>query len=112
MIKFQDLLAEKLIPVPGLVARFQSAARLAGQDYSPIHGVKSAGVAISLVQAGMGVTVQPECLIGINLFDRIAAIELAEPWARRIISIATPRGRVLSSSANMLVQHLIKNQSS
>jgi hypothetical protein len=37
----------------------------------------------------------------------VAAIDLTEPWAKRIIQIATPRGRTQSPAAMALVKQLV-----
>ena len=57
----QDLLSENLIVVGAMLGAIRAAARRVGIDFEPRYGVRSAGVAVSLVQAGLGVTVQPEC---------------------------------------------------
>ena len=44
-----------------MLGAIRAAARRVGIDFEPRYGVRSAGVAVSLVQAGLGVTVQPEC---------------------------------------------------
>lgn len=105
-VTFEDLMPENLIAVGAMHAVFAAAAKRLGQEYKPKFSVRSSGVAISLVQAGFGVTVQPECLLGLELFDSVAAVELAEPWARRVIQIATVRGRTPSPAARALIKHL------
>lgn len=99
----QDLLSENLI----VVGAIRAAARRVGIDFEPRYGVKSAGVAVSLVQAGLGVTVQPECLVSHELFSRVAVMELAEPWAVRRIHIATARGREQGPIARALIRQLL-----
>lgn len=106
-VSFEDLMPENLIAVGAMNATFAAAARRLGSEYKPKYSVRSSGVAISLVQAGLGVTVQPECVVGLELFDRVAAVDLTEPWATRIIRIATPRGRTQSPAAMALVRHLV-----
>ena len=106
-VSFEDLMPENLIAVGAMNATFAAAARRLGSEYKPKYSVRSSGVAISLVQAGLGVTVQPECVVGLELFDRVAAIDLTEPWAKRIIQIATPRGRTQSPAAMALVKQLV-----
>jgi DNA-binding transcriptional LysR family regulator len=106
-VSFEDLLAEKLIPARAMLGAFRAAARRLGREFNPKYHVVSGGVAISLVQAGLGVTVQPECLVGQALFDTVAAVDLAEPWANRVISIATARGRTPSPATRALISQLV-----
>lgn len=103
----QDLLSENLIVVGAMLGAIRAAARRIGIDFEPKYGVKSAGVAVSLVQAGLGVTVQPECLVSHELFSRVAVMELAEPWAVRRIHIATARGREQGPIARALIRQLL-----
>ncbi|MGV9423313.1 LysR family transcriptional regulator [Streptomyces sp. NPDC003656] len=106
-VTFQDLLLENLIAVPSMLGAYRAAARRLEQECEPSYTVRSAGVAISLVRAGLGVTVQPECLVTREVQASAAVLELAEPWAVRKIHIATPRGRVLSPAARGLVRQLL-----
>jgi DNA-binding transcriptional LysR family regulator len=106
-VTFKDLLPENLIPVESMLGAFHAAAKRLGAQFEPRHGVRSAGVAISLVQAGLGVTVQPECFLGHELLNRVSVIEFAEPWAVRRIHIATPRGRAPSPTTRALMQQLL-----
>ncbi|HBN8522177.1 LysR family transcriptional regulator [Pseudomonas aeruginosa] len=105
-VTFEDLLQEKIIAVNAMMAIFRVAAKRLKQEFKPRFTVRSTGVAISLVQAGFGVTVQPECHVSRELLDSVAAVDLAEPWANRIISIATPRGRLPSAAARTLLEYL------
>jgi len=107
-VSFADLHAENLIPIRALLAAFQNAARRIGREYEPRFSVRSAGVAISLVEAGLGVTVTPECLVGREASERVAMLEFSEPWANRIISIATAEGRKPSSAARALIDQLLE----
>lgn len=109
-VSFEDLMPENLIAVGAMNATFAAAARRLGGEHRPKYSVRSAGVAISLVQAGLGVTVQPACVVGMELFDRVSAIDLSEPWATRIIQIATPRGRSPSPAARALIKQLAAPQ--
>lgn len=111
-VSFEDLLAENLITVEAMLGAFQAAALSMGREFRPKYGVRSAGVAMSLVQAGLGVTVLPACLVGgepfdRSLFGRVVAVEFAEPWADRTISIATPHGRIPSPAVRALIKQLL-----
>jgi DNA-binding transcriptional LysR family regulator len=106
-VSFGDLLPENLIPVRAMLGAFHTAAKRLGCNYEPKYSVRSGGVAISLVQAGLGVTVQPECLVGNELFERVSVVELAEPWANRIISVATADGRKPGAATRALMDQLL-----
>jgi DNA-binding transcriptional LysR family regulator len=106
-VTFKDLLPENLVTVSAMAGAFRAAAKRLGAEFQPRHSVRSAGVAISLVQAGLGVTVQPECLLGHELLSRVAVLELAEPWAVRRIHIATARGRTPNPATRALMQQLL-----
>lgn len=106
-VTFEDLLPESIITLDAMAGAFHAAAKRLGQDFVPKFSVRSAGVAISLVQARLGVTVLPECLLSRDMFDRVASIELAEPWAVRSVHIATARGRVQSPPAVAFMKQLL-----
>lgn len=106
-VSFVDLLPENIIALHAMMGAFRAAAKRLGREFQPKFSVRSAGVALSLVQARLGVTVLPECLVGRELFDRVASIALAEPWAVRTIHIATARGRPLSPPAAALMKQLL-----
>ncbi len=105
-VSFEDLMPESVIAVKAMMPAFRVAAKRLGREFEPRFNVRSTGVAISLVQAGFGVTVQPECHVSRELLDTIAVLDLAEPWANRIISIATPHGRLPSPAARTLLEYL------
>lgn len=107
-VSFDDLLPENLIAIGALNTVYANAAKALGREYKPKYSVRSAGVAISLVQAGLGVTVQPECLLGMELFDSVAAIELNERWANRVIQVATPKTRPVAPAARALLKQLLE----
>ncbi|MBN3769464.1 MULTISPECIES: LysR family transcriptional regulator [Burkholderia] len=106
-VTFKDLLPENVIAVTAMVGAIRTAARRLGEEFKPRYNVRSAGVAVSLVQAGLGVTIQPECLVSHELFSRVAVVELAEPWAVRRIHIATARGREPNPIVRALVKQLL-----
>ncbi|SIT41750.1 LysR family transcriptional regulator [Paraburkholderia piptadeniae] len=106
-VSFADLLNENLIVVHAMRGAVRVASRRLGIEFEPRHNVSSAGVAVSLVEAGFGVTIQPECLVSHELFSRVSVVELAEPWAVRRIHIAMPRGREQNPIARALVHQLL-----
>ncbi|WP_434666103.1 LysR family transcriptional regulator [Paraburkholderia sp. A3BS-1L] len=106
-VSFADLLQENLIAVNAMRGAFRVASRRLGVEFEPRYSVASAGVAVSLVEAGLGVTIQPECLVSHELFSRVSVLELAEPWAVRRIHIATARGREQNPITNAFVSQLL-----
>ncbi|MDF3307394.1 LysR family transcriptional regulator [Rhodococcus sp. T2V] len=107
VVTFQDLLPEKLVAARAMVPAFRAAANRLGEQFDSRHSVRSGEVAMSLVQAGMGVTVQPECLLSHEMMSRVAVMEFAEPWAARRIHLATAHGRGPSPAARALVTQLL-----
>ena len=105
-VDFATLLPDNLIPVSALLGAFHAAAARIGQQYAPKYSVRSAGVATSLVAAGLGVTIQPECLVTPDQRERVAVLELAEPWANRVILIATAHGRITSPATGAFIDQL------
>ncbi|SFY45815.1 hypothetical protein SAMN04244548_05373 [Paracoccus pantotrophus] len=61
---------------------------------------RSGGVATSLVQAGLGMTIQPECLIYRDRLGEVAVVRRDEPWAKRPILITPAQGRVPGRAAD------------
>ncbi|WP_433705325.1 LysR family transcriptional regulator [Paraburkholderia sacchari] len=106
-VSFADLLPEHLIAVNAMQSALRVAARRLGAEFEPPYTVSSAGVAVSLVEAGLGVTIQPECLVSHELFGRVTVVELAEPWAVRHIHIATARGREMNPIASAMIRQLL-----
>ncbi|MFA3878601.1 LysR family transcriptional regulator [Streptomyces sp. MMCC 100] len=106
-VTFQDLLPENLIAADSLLGAFRAAARRLKQEFEPGYHVRGADVAISLVQAGLGVTVQPECLLTPDVLARVTMLELAEPWAVRKIHIATAHGRTPGPATRAFLHQLL-----
>ncbi|MBC8745970.1 MULTISPECIES: LysR family transcriptional regulator [Paraburkholderia] len=106
-ISFEDLLPENIIVAGAMLSAFREAAKRLGRELNIKYSVQSAGVAMSLAQAGLGVTVQPECLLDIKLFSEVAAVNFTEPWANRSIDIATAGSRSLGPAVRMLLKQLL-----
>lgn len=106
-VGFGDLLGENLIAVPAMIGVFTAAARREGRAFEPRLSVRSPGVAISLVRAGLGVSVQPECLLGYEVLGKVEVVRLDEPWAVRRIHVATGRDRKVSPVVRALLDQLL-----
>lgn len=106
-VSFEELLAEDVIAIGAMNNAFRTAAQRLGKEFSPTFKVRSGGVALSLVQAGLGVTAQPECLVGRDVLDDVAVLGLEEPWAVRKIHLATARGRGPTPAGRALMTQLL-----
>jgi DNA-binding transcriptional LysR family regulator len=106
-VTFQDLASERLIAVRAMVGAFRAAAKRLGTEFTTPNRVRSAEVAISLVHAGLGVSVVPECMLDYALLSKVAVLEFDEPWAVRRVHIATPSGRAQSPAAQAFVRQLL-----
>lgn len=106
-VTFEELLPEHLIAVGPMAGAFRAAARRLGREFDPAFSVRSGEVALSLVQAGLGVAAQPECMVTREFLDRVAVVELAEPWAERKIHIATAAGRRPAAACRALLEQLL-----
>lgn len=106
-VSFQDLMSENLIVVSAMHAAFANAARRLGKEYKPKYSVRSTGVAMSLAQARLGVTVQPECEVTQVRLEGLTAVPISDSWARRIVQIAMPRERNLGPAARALLNQLV-----
>ncbi|WP_409180762.1 LysR family transcriptional regulator [Amycolatopsis sp. VS8301801F10] len=106
-VTFAELLPEPLIAVGPMAGAFRAAARRLGEEFEPAFSVRSGEVALSLVQAGLGVTAQPECMVTREFLERVAVVELAEPWAERKIHLATAAGRRPAAACRALLEQLL-----
>jgi DNA-binding transcriptional LysR family regulator len=106
-VSFQDLMAHDLIGVSATHQSFSNTARKLGISYKPKYSVRSSGVALSLAQARLGVTVQPECSVMQTRLNGVMTVPLSDSWAKRIVQIATPRERSLSPAARALLNQLL-----
>ncbi|MGC4251379.1 MAG: LysR substrate-binding domain-containing protein [Sphingobium sp.] len=107
-VRFRDIRMEEVVALDALKGAFSAAAKRLGHDFTPHLSVRSAGVALSLVQAELGVTILPECQVSRDMIDTLATIELVEPWAVRSVHIATGKGRPLSPAADALMRQLLQ----
>ncbi|QKT08476.1 LysR family transcriptional regulator [Gordonia sp. X0973] len=106
-VTFEELVAYPLVAPRALTAALQVAATRLGRDFESPHNVRSAEVATSLVEAGIGVSIVPESTLDHEMSSRVAVLELQERWAVRRIHLATPAGRALSPAARAFVEYLL-----
>lgn len=110
-VTFADLAAERLLAPRAITGALRAAARRIGREFESHHSVRSAEVAISLVEAGLGVSVVPECMLDFEVMSRVAVLELDERWAVRRIHLATPMGRAQSPATQACVAQLLARPS-
>jgi DNA-binding transcriptional LysR family regulator len=110
-LSLEELLELDLVgtgPNTTMMIDLRRAARRIGLDLQPKYNVNSVEAARSLVRAGLGVTVQPECMLLLEDCDQLATVPLSGDWARRSHCIGTLRGRVLSAAAKALCDQLME----
>ncbi|MCX4095547.1 LysR family transcriptional regulator [Nocardia sp. alder85J] len=106
-VGFRELAAGGLIAPSSLLGAFRAAAVRLGMEFGSPHRVRSGEVAIGLVQAGLGVTVVPECLLDYALLSRVAVLDFDEHWAVRHIHLATPSARPKSPATRAFIAQLL-----
>jgi DNA-binding transcriptional LysR family regulator len=108
-VTLEDLLEEKLIgirPTTTLMMQISQAARNLGRKFEPRYSVAGVEAARSMVEAGLGVTIQPECMLPHEYLDRVGCVSIAEPWARRQFKLGIRRDRGLSAASRLLIKQL------
>ncbi|AQV97340.1 LysR family transcriptional regulator [Cupriavidus necator] len=108
-VAFADLIREPFIamhPNTTLMSDVNRAARALGQAVQPKFTVNGAEEARSLVEAGLGVTIVPECMVPVEASTRYSVLQLAEPWATRSVRIGTRRGKAVTAAARALIRQL------
>jgi DNA-binding transcriptional LysR family regulator len=61
----------------------------------------------ALVRAGLGVSIQPHGVLGLEDYTRISLVPLTQGWATRRLSIAVQTGQPLSTVARVFVNQLV-----
>lgn len=107
-VSMRDLLAENLVVLDALLPAFDEAARRLGDSFEPAFLVRSGTAALSLVEAGLGVTAQPECFVGPEWRERVAVVQIDEPWAERRLQVAVLGGRGMSAAVRALRAQLLE----
>lgn len=109
-ISFAELLDADLIgwaDSGALMKMLQHAAANLNREFRPKYRVTSTDGARSLVQAGLGVSVQPKGLVRpFEDASRICSVPLSDPWANRALSIYVQQGRPLPFAARSLIAFL------
>lgn len=108
-VAFADLIREPFIGIPPsttIMASLHQAARDLGKEVQPRFTVDTVEAARSLVEAGMGVTIQPDCMFPAESCPQVAVLQLAEPWAVRPIHVGTRKGRTMTAATRALIRQL------
>jgi DNA-binding transcriptional LysR family regulator len=104
-----DLLREPFIGTGAstlMMTSIHKAARALGFVLQPKFTVGTVEVARSLVEAGLGVTILPECMHSLYASPRVSAVRLDEPWATRDVCVGTRRGKTITMATRALIQQL------
>ncbi|MBN3777642.1 transcriptional regulator [Burkholderia lata] len=108
-VKTIDLVREPFIAQPvntTLMFKVNEAAHALGETIRARFTVSGADVALSLVQASLGVTVLPECMVPMDSRDRCAVLRIQEPWAVRVLRVGTRKGKATTSATRALIDQL------
>jgi DNA-binding transcriptional LysR family regulator len=94
-----------------LMFKVNRAAQAVGEVVREKFTVSGAEVALSLVEAGLGVTVLPDCMIPVDAGTRVSTLEIDEPWAERVLRIGTRRGKAMTAASRALIRQLTEKPS-
>ncbi|AMG89987.1 LysR family transcriptional regulator [Bordetella parapertussis] len=109
-VTLADLLGHAFIsvePSTAMMADISKAAKSSGLAVKPKFHVTSVEAARSLVEEGLGVTIQPECMLPVAYQRRVSVLRLDEAWALRKVHIGTRRGRAPTAATRLLIEQLI-----
>lgn len=94
-----------------VIRGIQSAAHRIGRELRVKYSVNTVESARSLVRAGLGVTVQPGCMLAAEDTAQLATVPLAGDWARLSHCIGTLHGRLSTAAAQALIEQLTRHAS-
>jgi DNA-binding transcriptional LysR family regulator len=94
-----------------VITGIRRAAIGIGRELHVKFSVNTVESARSLVRAGLGVTVQPGCMLSVEDHAQLAAVPLAGDWAKLSHCIGTLRGRSLTAAAKALIDQLTSHAS-
>jgi DNA-binding transcriptional LysR family regulator len=75
------------------------------------YSVNTVESARSLVRAGLGITVQPGCMLSVEDQAQLATVPLAGDWAKLSHCIGTLRGRSLTAASKAMIEQLMQHAS-
>ncbi|NML97082.1 LysR family transcriptional regulator [Paraburkholderia sp. RP-4-7] len=94
-----------------VITGIQRAALGIGRELHVKYSVNTVESARSLVRAGLGITVQPGCMLSVEDQAQLATVPLAGDWARLSHCIGTLHGRSLTAAAKALIEQLTHHAS-
>jgi len=108
-ITLEQLLDQELIalgPMTSIMINLRHAAGNIGREPKIKYAVSNVEAARSLVGSGLGVTLQPACMLFPDEHDGVRTIHIDGEWAERSYHVAKPRGRALGPAAEALIEQL------
>lgn len=108
-VALADLIREPFIamhPNTTLMSDVNRAAREIGQVVHPRFTINGPEAARSLVEAGLGVTILPECMVSLEASTRSTVLRIPEPWTTRSVRIGTRRGKAITAATRALIRQL------
>ena len=94
-----------------VITGIRRAAIGIGRELHVKFSVNTVESARSLVRAGLGVTVQPGCMLSVEDHAQLATVPLAGDWAKLSHCIGTLRGRSSTAAAKALIDQLTSHAS-
>ncbi|MFT4067597.1 LysR family transcriptional regulator [Paraburkholderia sp.] len=104
-----DLITQPFIAMPPhttLMSDVNRAASTIDKAVQARFTVSHPDVARSLVGAGLGITVLPECLVPVDTAAQSVALRINEPWAIRAVRLGTRRGKAMTAATRALIHQL------
>jgi DNA-binding transcriptional LysR family regulator len=108
-VRTAELVREPFIAQPAnttLMCKVNEAAHALGERIHAKFTVSGADVALSLVQAGLGVTVLPDCMVPADVNERTVVLRIEESWAVRVLRVGTRKGKAMTSATRALIGQL------
>lgn len=109
-VTMHDLVEEVLIgiaPNTSMMVQLHAAAEALGRKLPEKYRVNTVEAARSLVKAGLGVMVHPECMLPTIDLSRLVLVRLDEPWAERRLCTGTKRGAAVTAATKAFIAQLV-----
>jgi DNA-binding transcriptional LysR family regulator len=112
-ISLETLLEQDIIgiePATTVMTNMRQAAAKIGRTPNVKYRVSTVEAARSLVSAGLGIALQPACMLFLDERDRLTTVLVEGEWAMRSYRVGWQAGKPLSLSAKALVEQLTSPQ--
>lgn len=109
-VTVRDLLEEVLIgisPTTSMMVQLRKAAEALERQLQEKYRVNTVEAARSLVKAGLGVMIHPECMLPTADLSQLVLVKLDEPWAVRRLCAGTKRGEPMTAATKTFIAHLV-----